>query len=164
MIRLFDLRLKSTCVIHTISSILKSAACLSHLWQYSYLLTFSKWYLNKCWQFTLQRLLTAVFHQLKHAADTVMHPSPHCVLPLPTDWFIKNAHPGDMIFHPVKLAVFVPRFFEESEGTLHASFRVCSRYLVSITPRTILGRSYWNFTGVSIMVWFLHLHVLFTEP
>ena len=31
-------------------------------------------------------------------------------------------------------------------------FWVCSRYLVSATP-TVLGRSFWNFTGVLIMVW-----------
>ena len=34
-----------------------------------------------------------------------------------------------------------------------AWFRVCSRYLVSATPPTVLDRSFWNFTGVLIMVW-----------
>ena len=34
-----------------------------------------------------------------------------------------------------------------------AWFRVYSRYLLSATPSTVFNQSFWNFTGVFIMVW-----------
>ena len=34
-----------------------------------------------------------------------------------------------------------------------AWFRVYSRYLVSATPPTVFNQSFWNFTGVFIIVW-----------
>ena len=34
-----------------------------------------------------------------------------------------------------------------------AWFRVYNRYLVSATPPTVFNQSFWNFTGVFIMVW-----------
>ena len=51
-----------------------------------------------------------------------------------------------------------PAFSKKSEGTCYLAFRdtwfrVCSRYLVSATPPTVLDRSFWNFTAVLIMVW-----------
>ena len=48
---------------------------------------------------------------------------------------------------------------------LHASILwkcICSRYLVSATPPTVLYRSFWNFTGVLIIVW--RYACAFTEP
>ena len=45
--------------------------------------------------------------------------------------------------------IFILDFF-------HASILwkyICSRYLVSATPPTVLNRSFWNFTDVLIMLW-----------
>ena len=52
---------------------------------------------------------------------------------------------------------FVPRLFEVVRGVWcvvrGAWFWVYSRYLVSTTPPTVFNQSFWNFTGVFIMVW-----------
>ena len=58
-----------------------------------------------------------------------------------------------------------PAFSKKSGGTLFlvfrgawcmargAWFRVFSRYFVPLTPPTVFGRFFWNFTGVLRMVW-----------
>ena len=35
----------------------------------------------------------------------------------------------------------------------NAWFRICSRYRVCATPPTVLGLSFWNYTGSLMMVW-----------
>ena len=64
-----------------------------------------------------------------------------------------------------RFCLLSPAFSKKSEETWYLAFRsawrvmhgvwfrVCSRYLVSATPSTVLDWSFWNFTGVLIMVW-----------
>ena len=65
-----------------------------------------------------------------------------------------------LIFFSYSFFFYPPPFRRKARGhgvrlsmMRYAWFRICSRYLVSATPPTVLGGSFWNFTGVSIMVW-----------
>ena len=50
--------------------------------------------------------------QLKHATETIMHPFPHCVLPLSTDWFIEmHTRKSCLLSLAVLLLLFLFVFF-----------------------------------------------------
>ena len=56
-------------------------------------------------------------------------------------------------FYRILKLIFFFTFFTLLTKTFFAWFWVCSGYLVSATPPTVLYRSLWNFTGILIMVW-----------
>ena len=59
-----------------------------------------------------------------------------------------------MCFLQNPLVMFFITFFHIFNLDFFAWFRVCSQNLVSATPPTVLtDRSFWNFTGILIMVW-----------